>query len=73
MAPQVAGVYIKAWHYVSDSCLKAFTPQQPPLMVYLHVESRPLRCKDILRHGGGCELVRLDPVGLHPQGRALCQ
>lgn len=42
------------------------------IVVYLHVEACPLRCKTVLRHGGGWKLVWLDLMGLHPEGRALC-
>lgn len=44
----------------------------PALIVYLHVETSPLRCKLILRHGGGWKLVWLHLVWFHPQRRALC-
>lgn len=42
------------------------------MVVYLHVEARPLRCKTVLRDRGGWKLVGLDLMGLHPQGRTLC-
>lgn len=48
--PQMAGVYL------SDSCtvFKHSDCSSPALIgVYLHVEARPLRCKIILRRGGG--------------------
>lgn len=71
----VAGVYFKAWLYVSDSCSVCRHPDHSSptlIVVYLHVEACPLRCKDILRHRGGWKLVWLDLMGLHPEGRTLC-
>lgn len=71
----VVGVYFKAWQHVSDGCsaCKLSGRSSPGLIgVYLHVEARPLRGKTVLRHRGGCELVWLDLMGLHPQGRTLC-
>lgn len=71
----VAGVYFKAGQNASDgySVYKCSDWGTPALIVvYLHVEARPLRCKPILRHRRGCKLVWLDLMGLHPQGRALC-
>lgn len=72
----VAGVYFPAWQYVSDSCAacKRSDHSSPALIVvYLHVEACPLRCKIVLRHWGGCQLVWLDLMGLHAQRRTLCQ
>lgn len=70
----VAGVYLEAWQCVSDGCGVYKCPDQrsPCLIVYLHVEARPRSCKTILRHRGGCELIRLDLMGLHAEGGTLC-
>lgn len=71
----VAGVYFQAWQHVSDSCSERKLSEHSsptPFVVYLHVETRPLRRKTILRHRGRRELVGFDLMRLHPQRRTLC-